>query len=115
MAPDDAQMSRLEAKIDNLASVIDLRLRAIDEKIKDRDKSTAQTLTTLSEVLKELAHNVQSTYVRRDVYHGDHAATTGRLKGIEDRQTWVARTAVTGVILPFLVTIMAAIYLTGIR
>lgn len=113
--PDDPSTKSIELRIDNLANVIDLRLRALDEKVVDRERANAQTLTTLAEVLRELSQTVQSTYVRRDVYSGDHQGMSTRLKVIEDRQTWIARTAVTGVVLPFLVTIMAAIYLTGIR
>lgn len=117
MGPDDPALTiaRLEAKIDNLASVVDLRMRSLDQKVLDREATTAQTLTALTEVLRELSSNVQSTYVRRDVYAGEHAVVVTRLGKVEGNQSWLAKTAVTGAALPFLIAIMAAIYMAGIR
>lgn len=60
-----------------------------------------------------LAARIESTYVRQDVYRLAHQNLEGRVKTVEDRHTWLARTSITALILPVIVTIVAAIILSG--
>ena len=60
-----------------------------------------------------LSARIESTYVRKDVYDLGHKQLALRVSNVEDRHTWVARTAMTALMLPILVGIVVAIILTS--
>jgi len=60
-----------------------------------------------------LSTRIESTYVRQDVYDLAHRNLEGRVRTVEDRHTWLARTSITALVLPILVAIVAAIILAG--
>lgn len=60
-----------------------------------------------------LVVRIESTYVRRDVYEARHIALLEKVSKVEERHTWVSRTALTALFLPIMVTIVAAILLSG--
>ena len=60
-----------------------------------------------------LVVRIESTYVRRDVYEARHQTLVEKVSKVEERHTWVSRTALTALFLPVLVTIVAAILLSG--
>ena len=60
-----------------------------------------------------LVVRIESTYVRRDVYEARHQTLVEKVSKVEERHTWVSRTALTALFLPIAVATIAAILLSG--
>lgn len=91
----------------------------------DREITTnelAEDVRALTAELREFRHWADRTFVRQDVY-GEHRkadekasdASDARVLAVENRQTWIARTAVTALVLPALVAVMVALILGAVR
>lgn len=63
--------------------------------------------------IEALAAKMEQTYVRQDVYDARHSILMSRVDKVEERSTWLGRTAVTALLLPILVAIVAAVILAG--
>ena len=109
----DPSVARLEDKIDSLVGLVNERLRNLDNKVDAGTRSTSQTVRALSDVVEQQQRRIEEVYVRRDVYDLAHRSLEDRVKEADDRHTWLARTAVTALVLPIIVSIVAAIILTG--
>lgn len=62
---------------------------------------------------QDLFAKIESTFVRQDVYDARHSILISRVDKVEERSTWLGRTAVTALLLPILVTIVVAVVLAG--
>lgn len=60
-----------------------------------------------------LATRIESTYMRQDVFHLAHNGLEHRVKNVEERHTWLSRTAITALVLPVIVAVVAAVLLAG--
>lgn len=67
------------------------------------------------QAIEALSSRIESTYVRRDVYEARHQTLVEKVSKVEERHTWVSRTAMAALFLPIVVTIVAAIILGGLR
>lgn len=110
---DDSDTARLESKIDSLAGLLNERLRNLDTKVEAGAKSTSQTVRALSDVADHQQRRIEEVYLRKDVYELAHKAVVEDVAEIQERQRWLARTAITALVLPIIVSIVAAIILTG--
>src|SRR3990167_6035455 len=106
-------IARLSDKIDSLARLVDERLKNTDDRTERDRRATAQTITSLTEVVHSLANTVERTYVRKDNYNLAHQSLEDRVKENEqdikeakDRQTWVMRALVNTILSPFVVGIV---------
>lgn len=61
----------------------------------------------------DLLSRIESTYVRQDVYNARHSQLVERVSKVEERHTWVSRTAVAALLLPVVVMIVALIVSGG--
>lgn len=68
-----------------------------------------------SDAIRRLSERIETTYIRRDVYEARHAILQEKVTKVEERHTWVGRTALAALFLPILVSIVAAIVLGGLR
>lgn len=73
------------------------------------EQSTKQT----REAIDRLADRIERAYVSKEVFDLTTAPLIGRVEKVEESQKWIARTAVTALILPILVSVVAAIILAG--
>jgi hypothetical protein len=64
--------------------------------------------------LDRLTNQVASTYVRQDVYLAEQTAIKGRVAAVEERNQWLARTALTALALPIIVGVVVAVLLMGV-
>lgn len=64
------------------------------------------------QAIDALASRIESTYVRRDVYDADQRMIIGQVSKLDRSSTWAARTAVTAVVLPILVGIVVALFMS---
>jgi hypothetical protein len=80
----------------------------------------AEDVRDLADAVRALSLSIETTYVRRDVYDLAHAqliATVdannrrhdAEIAAIEQRQTLIARTAVTALLLPLITVILGAL------
>lgn len=67
------------------------------------------------DAIERLSNRIESTYVRRDVYEARHQTLVEKVTKVEERHTWVSRTAMAALFLPIVVSIVAAIVLGGLR
>lgn len=81
----------------------------------------ADDMRALSEELRDFRRWADERLVTREVYDAHREANVEaakvfdhRLTAIEGRQTWIARTSVTALILPILVPIMVGIILVTV-
>lgn len=65
------------------------------------------------DAIDALALKIETTYVRRDVYDARHTILEVRVGKVEERQTWTNRTAITAIVLPILVAVVAVYIQTG--
>lgn len=70
--------------------------------------------------LDAISKRIEDRYVTKEAYEGHRRLMDHRFEAIdrqvgkvEDRHTWLARTAVTALVLPILVLIIGALVLTG--
>lgn len=85
----------------------------------------ADDLAELKAMLAALTAKIDSLpYLRVDVYEARHTSLRDqialqladyerRMKQLEDRSTWVARAAITGVLLPVIVALVVGVLLAG--
>jgi hypothetical protein len=65
--------------------------------------------------LRSLRDVLERTYVRQDVYEAQSVTRDGRIAAIEDTLKWVARVAVSSLLLPLLVALAAYLLIGGPR
>jgi predicted nucleic acid-binding Zn-ribbon protein len=73
----------------------------------------AEDLRELRSAVDRLAEVVERTYVRFDVYRAEQKSLEARVAKVEERHTWVARTAMAGLLLPIVVAVVLAVILTS--
>ena len=66
------------------------------------------------DAIDRLINEMKREYVRKEVHEIVTRQLDNRVLAVENRHTWIARTAVTALILPVLVTVVAAILIAGI-
>lgn len=76
-----------------------------------RDELRADSKATRARI-DELIQTIDRTYMRQDVYQAKHEALVVKVDKIEDRHTWLSRTAITALILPIVVGVFLAIMLS---
>ena len=101
---------RLEGKIDALRVILDERLQSLDHKVEFGDRSALQTVQILAETVGRLeaAQTDQGKFIR------NLDSMPARVKILEDRSTWLARTSVTALVLPMIILIVT-ILATGVK
>lgn len=87
MTDDSLGLTRLEAKIDSLAVIVEERLKGIDHKIEFGDRSALQTVQILAESLHRLEGNQQEQ--GRTLRYLDPVPT--RLSNLETREVDIER------------------------
>lgn len=65
----------------------------------------------LTDQIARLVSTIETTYVRKDVYELAHRQLEADVAAVEARQTLIARTAVTALMLPILVSVVVALVL----
>jgi hypothetical protein len=84
----------------------------------------ADDVVHLAKAVDRLSQAIETTYVRKDVYDLAHTVLVDMvnlnnqrhdtaIRAIESRQTWIARTAVTALLLP-LVTFVITVVILGV-
>lgn len=78
----------------------------------------AEDIHEIKELLKGLPDELDKTYVRRDVNHERMVAVDARFQTVETRvfvlegrSTWIGRAAITGLLMPILVSVIVGIIL----
>lgn len=79
----------------------------------------AENLRDLRRSIEALTTMISSTYVRQDVYRAEQGlsmeritAINGRVEQVEERHTWISRTAIAALLLPIMVSIVVTLLLT---
>jgi hypothetical protein len=92
-------------------------LARIESAVERGSAETRKAIEALAAESRQANHDmfakIESTFVRQDVYDARHAIVLTRLDKVEERGTWLGRTAVTALLLPILVTIVVAVILAG--
>lgn len=81
-------------------------LAEIKRMLHDGNRDTRQSFV-------DLTRTIEATYVRKDVYASDQRESERRVSRVEERNTWAFRTALTAFVLPLLVLIVGALWLSG--
>lgn len=88
-------------------------LGEISKDLRALKKESAEDMDDLKKSLARLVDAVERTYVRLDVYRAEQESVQRRVDRVEERLTWVSRAAVTGLLLPALVTLILALFMAG--
>lgn len=88
-------------------------LARIEQAVERGANETRLALESLATRVENALAKIETTYVRQDVYEARHGTLVSRVEKVEERSTWLGRTAVTALLLPILVTIVAAAILAG--
>jgi hypothetical protein len=83
----------------------------------EREVTTAELaddIKELSRSVRDLARILETTYVRKDVYDLAHRVLDAKVIAVEARQTLIARTAVTALLLPIVVAVVVALLLGAV-
>jgi hypothetical protein len=72
-------------------------------------------LDDVSRQLASLAARLDETYLRKDVYEVKHVNLRNDVDEILEQQQWNRRLAVSGIVVPVLATIIAALILASLK
>lgn len=85
------------------------------------ERAVVEGAAETRQAIHDLSSRIERTYVRQDVYKERQDAVAAQIalaatkaEQVENRHTWVARTAVVALILPIVVALMVALIL-GVR
>lgn len=75
------------------------------------ERAVERGAAEMRQAFEALAARIETTYVRRDVYDAKHRILEVRVGKVEERYTWIGRTAITALVLPILVGVVVAVIL----
>lgn len=82
----------------------------IAEDLRDLKSLVESTSADTRRAIADLSDRIEERYVPRETFN----LQMRRVEKLEDRSTWIARLAVSGLVLPIIVAVVAAILIAGL-